>query len=122
MAAGLQNKRLGVAAIADPDTITGLCLGGIGERRADGSTNVLAVTLETAQATVEAAMERMLADESLGIIVLSQAVAGRVRHLLTRHTATLPTVLTLPDKGSSYEPLQDPIMARVSQLLGGSLD
>jgi hypothetical protein len=47
-------------------------------------------------------------------------VAARLRHRISAHTSKFPTVLEIPDKGAKYEPLQDPLMARVMQLSGSS--
>ena len=46
-------------------------------------------------------------------------VANDIRHLLKDYNKTIPTVLEIPSKDSPYDPEQDYIMQRVSQLIGG---
>ena len=46
-------------------------------------------------------------------------VANEIRHLLKDYNKTIPTVLEIPSKDSPYDPEQDYIMQRVSQLIGG---
>ena len=60
---------------------------------------------------------------SIGLILLNAfplQVANEIRHLLKDYTKTIPTVLEIPSKDSPYDPEQDYIMQRVSQLIGGN--
>lgn len=43
-------------------------------------------------------------------------VAEQIRHLITAHTAVIPTVLEIPSKEAPYDEKKDPIMVRVKKL------
>lgn len=114
---GGSGKLIGV--IGDEDTVTGFLLAGVGHRTAD-STNFLVVKPDTAVPVIEASFQDLTNREDIGIVLINQHVANEIRHLLKDYTKTIPTVLEIPSKDSPYDPEQDYIMQRVSQLLGGN--
>ena len=108
-----------VAAIADATTITGLLLTGMGERNLKGKSNFYIVDKESTDAKIEEELRGMLAREEIGIILISQNVAERVRNIIVEHEAVMPTILEIPSKDTPYEPEKDTIVVRAASILWG---
>ncbi len=68
-----------VSVIADATTVTGLLLTGIGERNAKGEQNFMIVDRDTTDAMIEAQMKQLIDRDDIGVILISQNVAERVR-------------------------------------------
>jgi len=107
-----------VAVIGDEDTVTGFLLAGIGHRTAE-STNFLVVKADTPVPLLENTFTGFTQRDDIAIILINQHVANEIRHLLNEYDQTVPTILEIPSKDHPYEPENDYIMQRVSQLLGG---
>lgn len=58
----------------------------------------------------------------IGVLALSSVGTGAELSTSSEGPKTHVTVLEIPSKESPYDPAKDPIMARVAQLLGESLD
>ena len=109
-----------VAAICDVATLTGLLLTGMGERNLKGQTNFLIVDKETTDGQIEEALRQMLAREDVGIVLISQNIAERVRNIIIEHEKVIPTILEIPSKDTPYDPEKDTIVVRAASILWGS--
>ena len=108
-----------VAVIGDEDTVTGFLLAGVGHRTAD-STNFLVVTNDTPVNLIESTFATLTERDDIGIILINQHVATKIRHILRDYNQTIPTVLEIPSKEFPYDPEQDYIMQRVNMFIGGA--
>ena len=109
-----------VAAIGDRTTITGLLLTGMGERNLKNQTNFFIVDKDTHDEQIETTLRDMLARHDIGIILISQNIAERVRNIIVEHEKVLPTILEIPSKDTPYEADKDTIVKRAASILWGS--
>lgn len=109
-----------IAAIGDESTVTGLLLTGMGERNHKGDCNFFIVEKETTNQEIEDVVRGWLNRSDIGIILISQLVAERVRQLLVEHEAVIPTILEIPSKGYPYEADKDTIVISAASKLWGA--
>ena len=109
-----------VSAIGDRTTITGLLLTGMGERNMKNQTNFLIVDKDTDDETIETNLRSFLERTDIGIVLISQNVAERVRNIIVEHNKVLPTILEIPSKDTPYEADKDTIVKRAASILWGS--
>lgn len=109
-----------IAAIGDESTITGLLLTGMGERNHQGQTNFFVVEKDTTDQEIEETVRGWLDRSDVGIVLISQAVAERIRNILIEHESVIPTILEIPSKGSPYEADKDTIVISAASKLWGS--
>ena len=109
-----------VSAIGDRTTITGLLLTGMGERNLKNQTNFLIVDKDTDDETIETTLRSFLERTDIGIVLISQNVAERVRNIIVEHNKVLPTILEIPSKDTPYEADKDTIVKRAAAILWGS--
>ena len=64
-------------------------------------------------------MRGLLARNDIGIVLISQGVAERVRNVIVEHEATIPTILEIPGDDSPYDPEKDTIVTRAAAILWG---
>lgn len=114
-------NNLKIAVIGDEDTVAGFILAGIGYRDRRGSPNYLVVSNRTATAAIEDAFKDFSTRTEVGIILINQPVADKIRHLLDTYHSTIPTVLEIPSKDAPYDASKDSVMQRVKMFFGGSL-
>lgn len=119
----ITSKRLLIAVIADESTVTGFLLTGIGQRDVRGDTNYMIVNNETTDQQLEEKMQSFLNRSDIGIILIAQSSAERVRNMIVEHNENeeriLPTVLEIPSKDQAYDPTKDSMMvAAASKLFG----
>ncbi|KAJ9149014.1 hypothetical protein NKR23_g4514 [Pleurostoma richardsiae] len=109
-----------LAVIGDEDSVTGLLLAGIGHvtPAPDSQKNFLVVDAKTDNAAVEAAFDRFIGRKDIGIILINQHVADRIRHRIDTYTAAFPTILEIPSKDHPYDPEKDSVLRRVRRLFG----
>ncbi|RYP41748.1 hypothetical protein DL767_000764 [Monosporascus sp. MG133] len=110
-----------LAVIGDEDSVTGLLLAGIGHvtNPPDSQKNFLVVDGKTDTAAIEAAFERFTTErKDIGIVLINQHVADRIRHRIDTYTAAFPTVLEIPSKDHPYDPEKDSVLRRVRRLFG----
>ncbi|RYP25187.1 hypothetical protein DL765_000068 [Monosporascus sp. GIB2] len=110
-----------LAVIGDEDSVTGLLLAGIGHvtNPPDSQKNFLVVDGKTDTAAIEAAFERFTAErKDIGIVLINQHVADRIRHRIDTYTAAFPAVLEIPSKDHPYDPEKDSVLRRVRRLFG----
>ncbi|KAK2022703.1 V-type ATPase [Colletotrichum caudatum] len=109
-----------LAVIGDEDSVTGLLLAGIGHvsTSADQEKNFLVVDSKTDTSTIESAFESFTTRKDIGIVLINQHVADRIRHRVDTYTAAFPTVLEIPSKDHPYDPDKDSVLRRVRRLFG----
>ncbi|KAK4061228.1 V-type proton ATPase subunit F [Trichoderma harzianum] len=102
------------------DSVTGLLLAGIGHitAGADAQKNFLVVDSKTETAAIESAFESFTERKDIGIVLINQHVADRIRHRVDTYTAAFPTVLEIPSKDHPYDPEKDSVLRRVRRLFG----
>ena len=108
-----------MAVIGDESTVTGLLLTGMGERNTKGETNFFIVEKDTTDQEIEETMRKYLDRSDIGIILISQNVAERVRNIIVEHEKVIPTILEIPSKGTPYEPEKDTIVVSAASKLWG---
>jgi V/A-type H+-transporting ATPase subunit F len=98
-----------VAAIADSDTIVGLRLAGV----------KLSYAVETPQQTEEA-LDKVLQDQTVGLIVFTEKIADRIRNTITNLTSqrTVPIIVEIPDKRGIQPGRRDPLMDMIRRAVG----
>ncbi|KAI2624270.1 vacuolar ATP synthase [Hypoxylon sp. NC1633] len=110
-----------LAVIGDEDSVTGLLLAGIGHvtNPPDSQKNFLVVDNKTDTATIEAAFDSFTTQrKDIGIILINQHVADKIRYRIDTYTAAFPTVLEIPSKEHPYDPEKDSVLRRVRRLFG----
>ena len=105
--------------IADETTVTGFLLTGMGERNRKGQTNFCVVKKDTPDGDIDKLLRELLARTDIGIILIGQDVAERVRNVILEHEEIIPTILEIPSKNNPYDPEKDPIVLRAAQILWG---
>lgn len=100
--------------------MTGLLLTGMGERNVKGQSNFLVVDKDTTDQMIEDLLRELLDREDIGIVLITQTAAERVRNIIIEHEAIFPTVLEIPSKDNPYEPEKDTIVQRAAGILWGS--
>ena len=110
------NMLLGI--IADEETVTGFLLAGIGER-SETSTNFLKVNSKTNNDQIEEFFHTLATRKDIGIILISQDVADRIRDTLDAYNEIIPTVLEIPSKQHPYSIEKDSIMQKALRQLYG---
>ncbi|KAK4112112.1 vacuolar ATP synthase [Canariomyces notabilis] len=110
-----------LAVIGDEDSVTGLLLAGIGHVTPppDNQKNFLVVDSKTDNAAIEAAFERFTTErKDIGIVLINQHIADRIRYRIDTYTQAFPTVLEIPSKDHPYDPEKDSVLRRVRRLFG----
>ena len=105
-----------IGIIGDEETVTGFLLAGIGERN-ENSTNFLKVTSETDKLIIQEFFESLVSRKDIGIILISQDVADRIRETLDAYDEIIPTVLEIPSKQHPYSIEKDSVMQRALRQL-----
>ncbi|KAK8052011.1 V-type proton ATPase subunit F [Apiospora hydei] len=110
-----------LAVIGDEDSVTGLLLAGIGHVTdpPDSQKNFLVVDNKTETSAIEAAFESFTEQrKDIGIVLINQHIADKIRHRIDTYTAAFPTVLEIPSKEHPYDPEKDSVLRRVRRLFG----
>ena len=108
-----------VAAIGDSSTITGLLLTGMGERNERGVKNFMIIERNTTDEEIDTTLRSFLNRPDVGIVLISQGAAERVRNVIVEHEATIPTILEIPGDDAPYDPEKDTIVVRAAKILWG---
>ena len=106
--------------IADETTVTGFLLTGMGERNKKGHYNFYIVGKDSQDGDIDKALRDILARTDIGIVLIGQDIAERVRNVIIEHEEIIPTILEIPSKNYPYDPTKDPIVYRAAQILWGS--
>jgi len=110
-----------IAVIGDEDSVTGLLLAGIGHVTPppDAQKNFLVVDAKTDNATIEAMFDKFTTErKDIGIVLINQHIAERIRHRIDSYTQAFPSVLEIPSKDHPYDPEKDSVLRRVRRLFG----
>ena len=111
-------KPMLIGVIADESTVTGFLLTGIGERNKKGESNFYIVNKDTTDSTLEQEVAKFLARDDIGILLIAQSLAERVRNLIVEHNENeeklLPTILEIPSKDAPYDPEKDYMLKKVN--------
>ncbi|KAI0158855.1 3-isopropylmalate dehydratase [Pestalotiopsis sp. IQ-011] len=110
-----------LAVIGDEDSVTGLLLAGIGHvtNPPDSQKNFLVVDNKTETSAIEAAFDSFTTErKDIGIVLINQHIAEKIRHRIDTYTAAFPTVLEIPSKEHPYDPEKDSVLRRVRRLFG----
>ena len=123
MQSKFSNKRLLVAVIADESTVTGFLLTGVGQRGARGENNYMIVNNDTTDQQLEEKLAQLLGGNDVGIILIAQSAAERVRNMIVEHNENeeklLPTIMEIPSKDQAYDPTKDSMMITAASKLYG---
>ncbi|EHA54724.1 H(+)-transporting V1 sector ATPase subunit F [Pyricularia oryzae] len=120
MAADSKDRQF-LAVIGDEDSVTGLLLAGIGHvtPAPDSQKNFLVVDNKTDTAAIESAFQKFTTErKDIGIVLINQHIADRIRHIVDTYTAAFPAVLEIPSKDHPYDPEKDSVLRRVRRLFG----
>ncbi|XP_055329373.1 V-type proton ATPase subunit F-like [Paramacrobiotus metropolitanus] len=101
-----------IAVIADEDAVVGFVLGGIGELNKQRQPNYFIVNNETLTSDIEEAFKTFTKRDDIGIILISQGIAEKIRYAIDSYRQTIPTVLEIPSKDHPYDPSKDSILRR----------
>ncbi|KAI5854329.1 V-type proton ATPase subunit F [Tricharina praecox] len=109
-----------LAVIGDEDSVTGLLLAGIGHvtPAPNSSTNFLVVDAKTEVSEIEKAFEEFTTRKDVGILLINQHIAEKIRYRIDSFTAAFPAVLEIPSKDHPYDPEKDSVLRRVKRLFG----
>lgn len=107
-----------LAMIGDEETITGFLLVGVGERNQNNS-NFLIVASSTPNEEIEDFFRSLIVRKEIGIILISQHVAERIRDTLDAYDEIIPTVLEIPSKNHPYTIEKDSLMQKALRQLYG---
>ncbi|KAK4644333.1 H(+)-transporting V1 sector ATPase subunit F [Podospora pseudocomata] len=110
-----------LAVIGDEDSVTGLLLAGIGHVTSppDNQKNFLVVDAKTETSAIESAFEKFTTErKDIGIVLINQHIADRIRYRIDTYTQAFPTVLEIPSKDHPYDPEKDSVLRRVRRLFG----
>jgi len=108
-----------IAIIGDEDTVTGFLLTGIGDRSRPTDPTYLVVRRDTSDATIAEAFEHFTRQrKDVGMVLITQNIANRIRSNIEGYTGRVPAVIEIPSKDQVYDPRQDTLMQRVQRLLG----
>ena len=116
-------KSLIICVMADESTVTGFLLAGTGQRGKDGSQNYLIVNKETTDDVLEANFKAWTSKDVVGIVLIGQAYAERIRSMIVEHQENeeklLPTILEIPTKECPYDPTKDTMLVKAASRLYG---
>lgn len=73
---------------------------------------------ETPLPAIEEAFKTFTTREDVGVLLITQTIAGTIRHMLDNYTNPVPAILEIPSKDQPYDPNQDSILTRVKGLFG----
>ena len=104
--------------IGDEETVTGFLLAGIGER-SESSTNFMKVNSTTKNEQIEEFFHSLITRKDIGIVLISQDVADRIRDTLDAYNEIIPTVLEIPSKQHPYSIEKDSVMQKALRHLYG---
>ena len=100
-----------VRVLGDAATVQALRLGGLDGRVVDPD--------RASDAELEAALDETLRLDGLGVLLVTDSVAARMRERLEREKLgrRFPLVIEIPARGGAPEPVDD-LIARVARMVG----
>lgn len=112
------DNNLLMAIIGDEETVTGFLLAGVGQRN-DTSKNFFIVT-EEEPFQIEEMFNSLVHRSDVGIILICQHIADKIRDAIEKHVDIVPTVLEIPSKNHPYQVEKDSLMQKALIQLYGS--
>ncbi|PGH00873.1 V-type proton ATPase subunit F [Blastomyces parvus] len=110
-----------LAVIGDEDSVTGLLLAGIGHVTdpPDSQRNFLVVDAKTETSAIEKAFHNFTEErKDIGVLLINQHIAERIRNSVDAFADAFPAVLEIPSKDHPYDPDKDSVLRRVRRLFG----
>ncbi|KAL7276250.1 H(+)-transporting V1 sector ATPase subunit F [Rhizina undulata] len=109
-----------IAVIGDEDSVTGLLLSGVGHVTPppNATKNFLVVDAKTETEKIEKAFDEFINRKDIGILLINQHIAEKIRYRIDTYTAAFPAVLEIPSKDHPYDPEKDSVLRRVRRLFG----
>mgnify|MGYP006196460449 CR=1 FL=1 len=115
-----QTNQLVMGIIGDEETVTGFLLAGIGERQ-ENSKNFYIITKEE-DFQIEEMFNSLISRSDIGVLLICQHIADRIRETIDKYTEIVPTVLEIPSKNFPYQVEKDSLMQKaLIQLYGQNL-
>ncbi|KMU84169.1 vacuolar ATP synthase subunit F [Coccidioides immitis H538.4] len=114
-------ERQFLAVIGDEDSVTGLLLAGIGHVTdpPDSQRNFVVVDSKTETSAIEKAFHNFTQErKDIGVLLINQHIAERIRNSVDNFTEAFPAVLEIPSKDHPYDPEKDSVLRRVRRLFG----
>ena len=91
----------------------------MGERNDRGVKNFMIIERNTTDEEIDTTLRSFLNRPDVGIVLISQGAAERVRNVIVEHEATIPTILEIPGDDAPYDPEKDTIVVRAAKILWG---
>lgn len=113
----MAEERQLIAVIGDDDSTTGLLLAGIGHV-AENKKNFFIADAKTEPAQIEKAFDEFITRKDIGILLINQHLANKIRYRVDAYTQAFPSLLEIPSKDHAYDPEKDSILRRVRRLFG----
>jgi len=110
-------ERQFLAMIADDDSTTGLLLAGIGHVE-NNESNFFIADARTEAAAIEQAFDKFINRKDIGILLINQYLADKIRYRVDTYTQAFPSLLEIPSKDHPYDIERDSIANRVRRLFG----
>lgn len=82
-------------------------------------THSLSFLIETSIEAIEEVFRDLTTRKDMAILLISQQVANRIRHLIEGYTEMFPTILEIPSKDHPWDPEQDTVLRKVNRLFSG---
>ena len=112
---GQSDMKVGI--IGDDDTVTGMCLAGIGHVDGQGKKNFLTVNTKTHIKEIEEKFHELTARRDVAMVLITQSCAEIIRGTVDAYAHSgqvIPTILEIPSGESPYDPRKDAVMQRVA--------
>jgi len=108
-----------IAVIGDEDSVTGLLLAGVGHVDEAHGKNYFVVDNKTEVPAIEKAFEEFTSTrKDIGILLINQHIAEKIRYRVDTYTQAFPALLEIPAKDHPYDPEKDSVLRRVKRLAG----
>ena len=88
-------------------------------QRNGGKQNFMIIDRNTTDEDIETTLRGFLARPDIGIVLIYQGAAERVRNVIVEHEAIIPTILEIPGDDAPYDPEKDTIVVRAACVLWG---
>ncbi|KAA6399917.1 MAG: V-type H+-transporting ATPase subunit F [Streblomastix strix] len=105
-----------VAVIGEEDLITGLLLTGLGNISDSKQPNYFIADIKTPREDIEEAFHKFTHRHDIGILIITQYIAEKIRDKLEEFENPLPAILEVPGKNIEYDSSKDAILRRAQRL------
>lgn len=107
-----------IAVMADSDMVTGMLLAGIGTTDPVHGPNFHISDPKTPAAHLEDAFKKFTTRKDVAVLLITQPVADRIRHVVDDYEQVLPSLLEIPSKDCPYDMEKDSLLRRINRLCG----